>query len=371
MSLGGGIGAVIGGVLGYVLAPYTFGTSAVMGAYMGTSLGFTVGMMIDPLAADIKPPGASDQLQLPSNTIGTVIYDLLGTGKVSGGQLLFYGKEFTVEQTEKTGGKGGGGEQVTGYKYYCTWAIGMCKGPVDCLYTIFADDKLVWQGELNRSNGSEVILLQGLEKDMGPMRFHFGTDDDELVAQDLADIGEILGDVALVSPYRGLCWAFFSGCCMGDYNRMPTMSFVFRKSPVLSFNANNAIMVYDYNPIHAIWYVLCEMLGLSTDWLHSGDFSTVANQLYNDGLGISILFSQQQDALSWLESINTHVDMLLRYGSDGKFHPKLIRDDYNSATLPLIDEHMLQEEPEFTRGSWIETINEIKVQYSEIINRQT
>jgi hypothetical protein len=128
-------------------------------------------------------------------------------------------------------------------------------------------------------------------------------------------------------------------------------------------------MVYDYNPIHAVWYILCEMLGLSTDWLHTGDFSDVADDLFYDGLGISILFGQQQDALSYLESINTHVDMLLRYDSDGKFHPKLIRNDYTPAMLPLVDEYMLQEEPEFTRGSWIETINEVKVQYSEIVGR--
>jgi alpha-tubulin suppressor-like RCC1 family protein len=58
----------------------------------------------------------------------------------------------------------------------------------------------------------------------------------------------------------------------------------------------------------------------------------------------------------------------LRYGTDGKFHPKLIRDDYTVGDLPTIDEDVMLEEPTFNRKSWIDTLNEMKVQYSEIID---
>jgi hypothetical protein len=46
----------------------------------------------------------------------------------------------------------------------------------------------------------------------------------------------------------------------------------------------------------------------------------------------------------------------LRYGTDGKFHPK------------LIDEDVMLDEPSFDRRSWIDTLNEMKVQYSELFN---
>jgi alpha-tubulin suppressor-like RCC1 family protein len=58
----------------------------------------------------------------------------------------------------------------------------------------------------------------------------------------------------------------------------------------------------------------------------------------------------------------------MRYGIDGTFHPKLIRNDYTVGSLPSIDESVMLEPPAMSRKSWIETVNELKVQYSEIID---
>jgi len=164
-----------------------------------------------------------------------------------------------------------------------------------------------------------------------------------------------------------LCWAFFKDCSIGSYNRMPTMRFVLRKTPEFDFSEEHSIQVYDYNPAHAIWYILHTLTGLPESWLHEADFAAVAATLADEQRGISIVFDRQQSALNYLETINAHVGNVTRYGADGKFHPKLIREDYDVETLLSVDETVMVDEPSFTRKSWIDTINEVKVQYTEIV----
>jgi len=358
MSLGSVFGAVAGGIIGFFIG-------GPKGAFLGASIGFSLGAMVDPITPDIKSPGTPvDESHVTSNEIGNPIYDALGTVKIRG-QLLFYGKERAVAQYQETGGGkgGGGGEDVlTGYKYYASWGLGICLGPVDCLYTIFKDEKIVWEGETNRplAGGSEEIIIEGL----GAMRLYFGTHDQTANA----NVGELTGYATLNSPMRGLCWAFFGDCYMGEFNRLPTMAFVLRRTPVLAFSTKNIIRTLDYNPAHAMWYILHHLTGLPETWLHTADFSMLADKLAASAekRGISILFDQQQAAMTYLESINDHIDSILRFGSDGTFHPKLIREDYVVGDLELIDESVVVDKPTFTRKSWIDTINEVKVQYSEL-----
>jgi N-acetylneuraminic acid mutarotase len=357
VSIGGIAGAVAGGVIGFFIG-------GPVGAAWGAAIGFGVGMAVDPIMPDIPAVGAPVQeLQVTQNKIGIPCPDVLGTAKLSG-NLLCYGKERSKEITVKISAAKGGDEQkqVVGHKYYMSWAVGICAGPVDELLTIFQNEKIVWEGNLQcpESGGQETITIS----DLGKMIFYFGTDDQTANSK----VGELISDATLNTPYRCFCWAFFDDCCVGNYNRMPTMRFVVRKTPEYSFSSWNVIQFYDYNPMHAIWHILRNLTGLPESWMNASDFATVAETLAAEYRGVSILFDRQQSALSYLESINNHIDGILRYGNDGKFHPKLIRDDYTVGDLPSIDESVMLDEPSFSRKSWIDTMNEVKVQYSEIIN---
>lgn len=361
VSIGQIAGAVVGAVIGYYVGGF-------YGAWVGASVGYSLGTIVDPITADIKTPGVPAQpFQVTPNTVGTILPDGLGTLKIVG-FLLAYGKERTEAIKEKQpGGKGGEAKkkQTVGYRYYADWVLGICLGPVDAVYTIFKDEKEVWSGEVNRpgSDGQVSISID----DFGPVDFYFGTDDQ--VAN--GDVGDLIGNDSLNSPMNGLCWAYFKKCYIGEFNRLPTMTFVVRRSPTIALLPDNTVIRgIDYNPMHAIWYILHHMTGLPETWLHTDDFKTVAATLNNyidqEERGIAILFDQQQPAVAYLENINTHIDGILRYGSDGKFHPKLMRNDYNVATLPLVDESIMLDKPTLSRKSWIDTINELTVQYSRI-----
>jgi len=374
VSLGSVIGGVVGGVIGWF-------AGGPWGAFYGASLGFGVGMAIDPITPDGPSLGdPNPESQIMSGEIGSPIADLCGTAEITGHLLCFGGERNVAIKQKAEGGKGGGGSssQVTGYKYYMSWAIGICAcpdTPVDVLYAIYKNDDAEpvwplletdeewadWDGvELPVSGGQETIVIE----DVGSVVFSFGTDDQ----QPIDAVGEIISDSTLNTPYRKLCWAFFDDCYIGEYNRTPTYKFVIKKIPQIAAIPDGAeIQDFDCNPAHAIYYIFNVLAGLPLSWLNIDDFVATAATLSSENRGLCVLLDRQQAALDYLESINGHVDNIIRYGSDGQFHPILIREDYVVDDLPLIDESVMLDDPDFSRGSWIDTVNEIKVQYNELI----
>lgn len=278
----------------------------------------------DPVQPDTKDPGQPELSRFEINTAeeGGIIPDLLGISKITGNIVHYEGnRSAAIKETRQvyagtrpvvtssgssSGGKGGGGtstetttvvhepvyqtEEVTvGYAYYLTWYIGICMGPVDTLYAVYRGDEAVWSGEVARPvAGYQDIAISG----MGTMRFYFGD-----TAQPATDY----------APKR-VCYAAFLDCYIGAYNRCPVMRFVLGKRPTKDFNANETVNVYEYNPAHAIWHVLHDMVGLPESYLSETAFSDAADTLLAEGFGVSVLFDSQQSAQTWLESLLKHVD---------------------------------------------------------------
>ena len=269
---------VIGGVVGFFVG-------GPAGAFVGFSIGYGLGTIIDPMTPDIPSPGEpSNELEMMSNQEGLPFPDILGTTKMSG-NLLYYGGNRMTKIKEKAddgggvSGLGGGGSKkiVTGYRYFLHWALGFCLGPVDTLYTVWSDDRVVWAGELHRSDvtkGEASIILMagdrtkilGYEDDsglvdptqqlfdgmnsasdagvMGIMTFYFGTEDQEPNSQ----LGTLMSsegafapadgytDLDYHLPYRRQCYAYLHNCYIGSYNRCPTIKIVARKAPDCSFD---------------------------------------------------------------------------------------------------------------------------------------
>lgn len=432
--------------IGYAIVGFAIGGWA--GAAYGFAIGFGMSLLMDALAPDMPSPGQPQtaELAFPTATEGLNIPDVLGTSKMSGNIFQYFGNRVVEITEEQEGGKGGGGSQevTTGYEYYLSWAMGICLGPVDYLYTIFAGDDVVWSGNLARpdSGGLETITLTiteyeesevdksysesisygnlssegyygayyqysftglssnpfsafddnpttrtlndallflyingalpgqvgeysyvgfssyishtwdsatGLfriildnpisytlqagetfshfllvmngtvtistvtdERTMGTAYFYFGTDDHAINTK-------MQGDIANTPAYRHLCYIFFDDNYIGPYNRVAAMKFVIGKFPQLDFNANNVIGVYDYNPAHAIWYIQTNdwMAQLPEEYMDAVTFSAVADTLYSEGRGISILFDRQQTALAYIENILNHVGGVMRYSATG------------------------------------------------------
>ena len=365
MSLGSAIGAAVGGIVGFLIPGL-----GVLGAVYGAAIGFGVGLILDPIRPDVAPPGKPQvgQLQMTTADEGLPVADVLGTTKLVG-NILWYANNRTVEilAPEPETGKGGSGissssgPQVEGYNYYLTWAVGICSGPIDTLYTVYKGEECVWEGELNRpaSGGEETVSVIGV----GSMTFFFGTNDQ--VAP--SGITNLLEDPTLYTNYRGLCYAFFNDGFIGQYNRLPVFKFVVKKSPPFDFNADKEIETYFYNPAHAIYYILTQMIGLGTQYVNVSSFWTAANKLFLEDRGVTVLTDRQAEGLSFLESLLNHIDGVLRWGIDGRLHLKLMRADEDINEMLVVTEDIMLDDLTLDRKSWLDTQNEIKVQYPLLV----
>ena len=125
----------------------------------------------------------------------------------------------------------------------------------------------------------------------------------------------------------------------------------------------------DANPAEIIYELhVNEDWGLkeSPDILDTDSLIAVGKKLKEENLGLTVVISQQKmQAREVIDAICDHINMA-RYidPQTGKLTFKLIRDDYDVNTLPLLDETSC-ENVSFSRLTWTETSAEITVVYTD------
>ena len=138
-AAGASIGAGFGGTI--------LGLS---GAVIGQAAGSIIGTIIDSrIIASFAPNQISEgarleSLRVTSSTEGSVIPNVYGRMKIGGN--IFWATDFLEKSTTTTqggSGKGGGGGEVktTTYTYSCSFAVGLCEGPISGIGRIWADGK--------------------------------------------------------------------------------------------------------------------------------------------------------------------------------------------------------------------------------------
>jgi len=336
-SFGQLFGFAVGALVGYF---FPGGGHLLMNMFMGASIGMAVGGMIDPPSYD-SPDAGQPELQDISITMaseGAVIPEVLGTTKITGNVLHYWGSRNTAHMAEHDGQ-----EYESGRDYYLSWIQGICMGPVDTLYAIYLDENIVWYGEAARpENGQfETVLCQELDTrgeydtetsshteltvnsglTYGNLHFYFGTDNQE-VNENIEDTGENRN-----IPYRGVCYAYFDDFQIGQYNRAPIVKFIVGKYPELPFNPYHKLNTFDYNPAHAIYYTLVNLAYVPSSFIDEESFSEVATLLYEEGVGMGILINKPASAISYISKILFSFDVMTYYGDGGKIYLRLIRED--------------------------------------------
>lgn len=215
-----GIG-VAGGIAGALLAPFTFGASAWAGAAIGFSLGSMVGnILLAPSVPNQVSEGQRAQnLMVQSSGYGGIIPIIRGRMRTAGN--IIWARpldEVREEQVTQSGGGGkvGGGASSTQvyYRYYATFAVGICKGPISGVIKIFADSKLIF----NIDTADSATIAAG---NRIPVTFHLG---DETQMPDTTI--QSFDGAGNVPAYRGLAYAVFNHFALADYgNRIPNLTF--------------------------------------------------------------------------------------------------------------------------------------------------
>lgn len=212
------ITTVVGGAIGFLIG-------GPLGAQIGATLGGMIGASL--FGPTIKGPRLND-LKVTASTYGAAIPEIYGTVRLGANMIWSTGLK---ETKHKSGGKGG--PKQTTYTYDCTFAVALCKGPIDEILRIWADGKLIYDvsggstrlPEFQSNNGMVMaaIKLIGMKKKQKGvnMRVYRGTE--EQLPDSLIEADKGVGNV---SAHRGIAYVVFEKLQLENYgNRVPQLSF--------------------------------------------------------------------------------------------------------------------------------------------------
>lgn len=279
-------------------------------------------------------------------------------------------------------GKGGGGAKQSVAQYYMSMHFGLCHGPVDSLLKITIGDKSAWEGDRDGGviNLSNAELFGGTLKEGGVAGRIFilpGTDE-QLLPWELAE--RLAGTPTTVPGFRGILSAFMVGL-VGDRPGfywsantpyVKNTAFQVRRSPK-GFYPERAMIGEDANPLHIIHECLTNAvwgMGGSPSQIDQSNFTAVADRLFNEGMGMSLMWTGQSTIESFVQEILDHIEAtFFTNPRTGLYNIKLIRPDFDAGGLFHIHDGNAKI-GRFQRKGWGETVNEINASWTNPVNEQ-
>lgn len=343
-----------------------------------------------------KPrPAALEDFDVPVAEEDRPIPVVFGTWRVTGANVLWYGDLSTTKIKKSSLFS----STTIGYRYHLGMHLGFCHGPVDEFSKLEVADKEAWSGSITANTFFDVIKgdLFGGEKREGGLNLRvnveFGEPDQEVSAY-LASKQD-----APVPAYRGVfCLTSITGTA--DYtggtpieNRIRSklnLGYVGTTPYVKPWAATikrilkgwNTDVWYSekaevtlpdgatgMNPAHIIYQCLTDPeWGMGADGLTEIDddaFRAVADACFDEGFGLNLLWNQQTTCEDFIGIVLDHIAGILAFDHrTAKYVVKLIRGDYDPASLPIFDESNLAEVSSLERRSWGETVNELTLSYT-------
>lgn len=124
---------------------------------------------------------------------------------------------------------------------------------------------------------------------------------------------------------------------------------------------------YDMNPAHIIRECLTDPdwgMGYQDADIDDTSFVAAADTLYDEGMGMSLMWDTQTSIEEFIKLIVKHIDAALYVDrQSGKFVLKLIRADFDVNTLIVLDESNIDKIADFSRPSFGELTNSVTVTY--------
>lgn len=169
--------------------------------------------------------------------------------------------------------------------------------------------------------------------------------------------------------YKGFNW-----CANNPY--LKTISARVRRAPeglnpsialIPLPDSSEGIAQYGANPAHMIFESMTNQdwgMGESFGAFNVGSFETAAQTLYDEGFGLNMIWTRQSKVEDFIGEVLSHIQGAVFVDpATGKHTLKLMRADYDAATLPIItpDNARLSS---FKRKMWAEVANEMTVTWT-------
>lgn len=267
---------------------------------------------------------------------------------------------------------GKGSQQiVTGNRFWGSFALAICFGPVHELLEISNGETVIWDGfiDYTSADGDGATVLN---TDLGVVRFYWGSGTQNV---DALLEGLVIDGVPVPMPaYRWVCYAVCEDLSFGQQEVPPTLLFHIRRRGVtdlsLSLPADHHIVEGDAILPEVIYDILTDRLyglGVPTEYVDSVSFTAACEQTIEEGLVASPWLDDQEQAREFIGRILAYIDAVI-YFDGGKFVIDLNRaaDVSGAVSLTIAD---LLEEPKPTPSQFDETWNRTLVTFRDRENK--
>lgn len=340
------------------------------------SLAFTVvGELLRPKPRiDSPKPTSLGDYRTPTADETRPIPVAYGAVRVTGPNAVWWGDFEARAITKKVKTGLFSSDRITlGYQYWLGMQLAICWGTIDELIGLEFDDKSVTL--LNRVNTADTTVFDMNQPSLfssdepnngvrGRVRFYNGTFTQVQNAYLAAQFGE-----ATIPAYRGICYAVFEKCYLSNNDSVPPIAWTIRRTPnTLGLTGGRENINGDANPACAIFEILTNTVwgaGIPQAAIDVPSFVACANTLAAEGLGISMLIDTAGTGESLSAEILRHIDGVIYVDPETGLHTMaLARDDYDINTVSEINPSNIEADSfKFTRGSWDETKNTVKITY--------
>lgn len=267
-------------------------------------------------------------------------------------------------------------------EYMMSLHYGICSGPVDALLEILVDEKSAWSGTLTGTSEftiSKSQLFGGPKKEggvVGSVRYLAG-DSAQVMPNHLA--AKFGRTSATMPAFRGISSLFFFGSSGRKgfvwKSNVPYLPGMWAKVRRRSRGLTEALAMIgpDSNPAHMIYECLTDQdwgMGAPASLINVPSFESAAQTLYNESFGLSMIWTKQTTIETFITEILDHIQATFYVDpTTGLMTLKLIRADYNPATLPVLTPDNCKV-TKFARKLWGETINEVVVTWTNPVNEK-
>lgn len=322
--------------------------------------------------------------QFPRSKEGDPVMWFLGTVRAKSPVSLWYGDYVPVpiKKKQKTGLFSS--KKVTvGYKYHIgldlCWGLGGEHTVV--LRKLWSDKYVFWSGTQSAAGTLNVNLpnLFGGEEQRGGMigsiDFYPGsfteTRNTYLAQKADPDVPAYIGQCRTV--FRGSASTQSSGFYFGTTTSVNAISAELSRystyiHPTYSIMPNGL----DVNPMELLYAGFTDkfgMPGISTTNIDMPSWQACAQQLYNEGFGMSLLVQQSITGKDLCEEVLRIADGILYQDTDsGKIIARLIRNDYDLEDLPVLDQSIVKELVNLNKTTWEQTYNQCRVTFKDRAN---
>jgi len=348
-----------------------------MGFFVALLVSLAITIVGELLRPKQKPQNAKasglDDFSLPTAEEGRAIQVFCGKVKIDGANVTAYGDLETVALTRKVKtGLFSSETQTYGFKYFlgmqmvCGWG-----GDSVDVHEVRFGDKMPMHTRTEEGNGvvrfdfNDVDFFGGDEKEggiTGTLRFYRGTEDQPASSY----LASMVNDT--VPAYRGLAHAILEKMYLGTSAYIKPMSFVVSRYPnQLGVPGGMHKIGDDANPICFLYEIIVQQVwsvGLQASNIDDGQFKAVAETIYNEGYGMSLLYNGGSSAKDMISDILRHIDgVMFSDPETGLISIRLARADYEIGALPVYGPTDFIDGVKFSRPSWNETKNRIKATY--------